>query len=194
MAYILGVDIGTSGTKTVLFSEDGTPVASATYEYPLYTPQNGYAEQEPLDWWNASVNGIKDVISQSNVSADDIKGVGLSGQMHGLVMLDAENQPIRKSIIWCDQRTAKEVAEITDKVGADRMIEITANPAITGFTAAKIMWVKNNELRITRSAGISSFRRITYALCLPANSQPRFPTRAECSFLTFRTAAGLTKY
>ena len=136
MAYILGVDIGTSGTKTVLFSEDGTPVASATYEYPLYTPQNGYAEQEPLDWWNASVNGIKDVISQSNVSADDIKGVGLSGQMHGLVMLDAENQPIRKSIIWCDQRTAKEVAEITDKVGADRMIEITANPAITGFTAA----------------------------------------------------------
>ena len=91
------------------------------------------------------MNGIKDVISQSNVSADDIKGVGLSGQMHGLVMLDAENQPIRKSIIWCDQRTAKEVVEITDKVGADRMIEITANPAITGFTAAKIMWVKNNE-------------------------------------------------
>ena len=83
--------------------------------------------------------------SQSNVSADDIKGVGLSGQMHGLVMLDAQNQPIRKSIIWCDQRTAKEVVEITDKVGADRMIEITANPAITGFTAAKIMWVKNNE-------------------------------------------------
>ncbi len=145
MAYILGVDIGTSGTKTVLFSEDGTPVASATYEYPLYTPQNGYAEQEPLDWWNASVNGIKDVITESKVSPDDIKGVGLSGQMHGLVMLDADNQPIRKSIIWCDQRTAKEVVEITDKVGADRMIEITANPAITGFTAAKIMWVKNNE-------------------------------------------------
>ncbi len=145
MAYILGVDIGTSGTKTVLFSEDGTPVASATYEYPLYTPQNGYAEQEPLDWWNASVNGIKDVIAESKVSPDDIKGVGLSGQMHGLVMLDVDNQPIRKSIIWCDQRTAKEVVEITDKVGADRMIEITANPAITGFTAAKIMWVKNNE-------------------------------------------------
>lgn len=145
MAYILGVDIGTSGTKTVLFSEDGAPVASATYEYPLYTPQNGYAEQEPLDWWNASVNGIKDVIAESKVNPEDIKGVGLSGQMHGLVMLDAENQPIRKSIIWCDQRTAREVVEITDKVGADRMIEITANPAITGFTAAKIMWVKNNE-------------------------------------------------
>ncbi len=145
MAYILGVDIGTSGTKTVLFSEDGTPVASSTYEYPMYTPQNGYAEQDPLDWWNASVNGIKDVIAQSEVAPEDIKGIGLSGQMHGLVMLDAENRPIRNSIIWCDQRTAKEVVEITDKVGADRLIEITANPAITGFTAAKIMWVKNNE-------------------------------------------------
>ena len=145
MAYILGVDIGTSGTKTVLFSEDGKAVASSTYEYPLYTPQNGYAEQDPLDWWNASVNGIKDVIAASEVNAEDIKGIGLSGQMHGLVMLDAENRPIRKSIIWCDQRTAKEVVEITDKVGAERLIDITANPAITGFTAAKIMWVKNNE-------------------------------------------------
>lgn len=143
MAYILGVDIGTSGTKTVLFSEDGAPVASATYEYPLYTPRNGYAEQEPLDWWQAAVNGIKEVTA--HVPAEEIKGVGLSGQMHGLVMLDAEDKPIRRSIIWCDQRTAAEVEEITRKVGADRMIEITANPAITGFTAAKIMWVKNNE-------------------------------------------------
>ena len=145
MAYILGVDIGTSGTKTVLFSEDGTPVASATYEYPLYTPRNGYAEQDPLDWWHASVSGIKDCLNISRVPAEEIKGIGLSGQMHGLVMLDAENKPIRKSIIWCDQRTANEVAEITEKVGADRLIDITANPAITGFTAAKIMWVKNNE-------------------------------------------------
>lgn len=145
MAYILGVDIGTSGTKTVLFSEEGTPVASSTYEYPLYTPRNGYAEQEPMDWWNATVNSIKDVIGQSDIPADEIKGIGLSGQMHGLVMLDAENKVIRKSIIWCDQRTGKEVAEITEKVGHDRLIEITANPAITGFTAAKIMWIKNNE-------------------------------------------------
>ncbi len=145
MAYILGVDIGTSGTKTVLFTEDGTPVSSATYEYPLYTPRNGYAEQEPLDWWNAVVNGIKQVISDSGIISSEIKGVGLSGQMHGLVMLDGDNKVIRRSIIWCDQRTAREVIEITEKVGHDRLIEITANPAITGFTAAKIMWVKNNE-------------------------------------------------
>lgn len=145
MSYILGIDIGTSGTKTVLFKEDGTPVSSATYEYPLYTPQNGYAEQDPLDWWNATVNGIKSVLSQSNVPAGEIKGIGLSGQMHGLVMLDAENNVIRNSIIWCDQRTSAEVNEITEKVGAKRIVEITANPAITGFTAAKILWVKNNE-------------------------------------------------
>lgn len=145
MAYILGVDIGTSGTKTVLFTEDGTPVSSATYEYPLYTPRNGYAEQDPLDWWNAVVNGIKQVISESGIVASEIKGVGLSGQMHGLVMLDGDNKVIRRSIIWCDQRTAREVIEITEKVGHERLIEITANPAITGFTAAKIMWVKNNE-------------------------------------------------
>ncbi|MCM1417791.1 MAG: FGGY family carbohydrate kinase, partial [Roseburia sp.] len=145
MAYLLGVDIGTSGTKTVLFAEDGSPVASATYEYPLYTPKNGYAEQDPADWWSAVVNGIGDVIEESGVPASEIKGIGLSGQMHGLVMLDAENKVIRKSIIWCDQRTEKEVAEITEKVGAQRLIDITANPAITGFTAAKILWVKNNE-------------------------------------------------
>lgn len=145
MSYILGIDIGTSGTKTVLFSENGSPVSSATFEYPLYTPQNGYAEQEPTDWWNASVNGIKSVLDESGIPASEIKGIGLSGQMHGLVMLDSDNKVIRKSIIWCDQRTAKEVVEITEKVGHDRLVDITANPAITGFTAAKIMWVKNNE-------------------------------------------------
>ena len=146
-SYILGIDIGTSGTKTVLFSEDGVPVSSATYEYPLYTPQNGYAEQEPLDWWNAVASGIRHVIDESGVSSSEIRGIGLSGQMHGLVMLDGDNKVIRRSIIWCDQRTAKEVGEITDKVGEDRLIDITANPAVTGFTAAKIMWVKNNEPR-----------------------------------------------
>ncbi|MCL2077673.1 MAG: xylulokinase [Oscillospiraceae bacterium] len=145
MAYILGIDIGTSGTKTVLFSEDGKAVASSTHEYPLYTPQNGYAEQNAEDWWNAVVNSVKDVLDESGIDSADIKGIGLSGQMHGLVMLDADNRVIRKSIIWCDQRTANEVDELNQKVGHDKLIEITANPAITGFTAAKILWVKNNE-------------------------------------------------
>ncbi len=148
MSYILGIDIGTSGTKTVLFDESGLPVSSATFEYPLYTPQNGYAEQNPEDWWNATVKGIASVLADSSIAACDIKGIGLSGQMHGLVMLDADNRVLRKSIIWCDQRTSNEVAQITKLVGHDRLIDITANPAITGFTAAKIMWVKNNEPEI----------------------------------------------
>lgn len=145
MAYLIGVDIGTSGTKTVLFDETGNAVASSTIDYPLYTPKNGYAEQNPVDWWNATVGTIRSVMNESGANANDVKGIGLSGQMHGLVMLDKAGEVIRPSIIWCDQRTANEVDEITNKVGANRLISITANPAITGFTAAKIMWVKNNE-------------------------------------------------
>lgn len=143
--YLIGSDIGTSGTKTVLFDLEGNTVASALSEYPLYQPKNGWAEQDPRDWWNAVCETIKAVITKSGVDPHDIKGVGLSGQMHGLVMLDKDDNVIRPSIIWCDQRTAKECEEMTDKVGADKLIEITANPAMTGFTASKIMWVKNNE-------------------------------------------------
>lgn len=148
MAYLIGVDLGTSGTKTVLFAEDGTVAASCTIEYPLYQPQNGWAEQDPLDWWNAVCGTTKAVIAKAGISASEIKGVGLSGQMHGLVMLDKFGNVLRKSIIWCDQRTAKECEEITQKVGAENLIKITANPALTGFTASKIMWVKNNEPEI----------------------------------------------
>nr|QGT51409.1 xylulokinase [uncultured Spirochaetaceae bacterium] len=148
MAYLIGVDLGTSGTKTVLFAEDGTVAASCTIEYPLYQPQNGWAEQDPLDWWNAVCGTTKAVIAKAGISAGEIKGVGLSGQMHGLVMLDKGGSVLRKSIIWCDQRTAKECEEITQKVGAENLIKITANPALTGFTASKIMWVKNNEPEI----------------------------------------------
>ena len=145
MAYLLGIDIGTSGTKTVLFTEEGTPVASAPVDYPLYQPQNGWAEQEPEDWWNAVVSGIRQVLNQSGAAASSIAGIGLSGQMHGLVMLDGNGSVLRRSIIWCDQRTAAECEEITARVGADRLIAITANPALTGFTASKILWVRKHE-------------------------------------------------
>ncbi|MBO5798101.1 MAG: xylulokinase, partial [Clostridia bacterium] len=145
MAYLLGVDLGTSGTKTVLFNETGTPLASHTVEYPLYQPQNGWAEQEPTDWWNATVEGIRTVLQKSGANPAEVKGIGLSGQMHGLVMLDKDNKVLRRSIIWCDQRTTAECEEIEARVGHDRLIAITANPALTGFTASKIMWVKNHE-------------------------------------------------
>lgn len=145
MAYVLGIDIGTSGTKTVLFDKIGSVIASSTVEYPMYQPENGWAEQEPMDWWNAVKSTVNTVISQSGVAASEIKGVGLSGQMHGLVMLDKDNNVLRPSIIWCDQRTAAECVEIEEKVGRERLIEITANPALTGFTASKIMWVKKHQ-------------------------------------------------
>ena len=145
MAYIIGIDIGTSGTKTVLFDETGKVIASNTIEYPMYQPQNGYAEQDPADWANAAVNTIKAVMKISGVNKEDVKGIGLSGQMHGLVMLDKQNEVIRRSIIWCDQRTAHEVDQMNEILGREKLIEITANPALTGWTAAKILWVKNNE-------------------------------------------------
>ena len=145
MAYVIGVDCGTSGTKTVLFREDGTVMASATVEYPMYQPKNGYAEQDPADWKAAMIRTIQTVVTKSGVAKEEIKGIGISGQMHGLVMLDKENQVLRKSIIWCDQRTAAEVEEMNRVVGREKLMEITANPALTGWTAAKILWVRNNE-------------------------------------------------
>ena len=144
--YVIGIDLGTSGTKTVLFDTMGKVIASKTVEYPMYQPQNGWAEQEPLDWWNATVTGIKGVIA--GIDPSEIVSIGLSGQMHGLVMLDENNKVLRKSIIWCDQRTTKECEEIESKIGKARLIEITANPALTGFTASKILWVRNNEPEI----------------------------------------------
>ena len=148
MAYVIGVDCGTSGTKTVLFDERGSVIASKTIEYPMYQPKNGYAEQDPADWANAMVNTIKAVMAQSGVKKEDVKGIGISGQMHGLVMLGKDNNVLRKSIIWCDQRTEKEVAWMTETIGTEKLIQITANPALTGWTAAKILWVKNNEPEI----------------------------------------------
>jgi xylulokinase len=145
MAYVIGIDIGTSGTKTILFDEKGNSVSSAFKDYPLYQPEIGWAEQKPEDWWEAVAYTIRTVIEKSGANAEDIKGIGLSGQMHGLVMLDKEGQVLRPSIIWCDQRTAEECNDITKAVGAERLIEITANPALTGFTASKIMWVKKHE-------------------------------------------------
>ena len=149
MAYLLGIDIGTSGTKTVLFDEKGNGLASYTGEYGMQQPKNGWAEQHPQDWWEAVVDGIRAVLGKSGVDAAEIAGIGLSGQMHGLTMLDKDNKVLRPAIIWCDQRTAQECAEIEALMGGrDRLIAITANPALTGFTAGKIRWVQKHEPEI----------------------------------------------
>ncbi|MDD3767085.1 MAG: xylulokinase [Eubacteriales bacterium] len=148
--YLIGIDIGTSGTKTVLFDLDGNVIASDTQEYPLFQPQIGWAEQDPNDWWRAVHTSIRNVVSKSQ--ADEVAGIGLSGQMHGLVMLDRDDNVLRRSIIWCDQRTQRECEEITQIIGDGRLIEITANPALTGFTASKIRWVQKNEPHIFEKA------------------------------------------
>ena len=115
--YLIGIDLGTSATKTVLFDEQCRVIASSSQEYPLSQPQNGWAEQDPLHWKEAAFSTIREVIKASGVDPKDIRGIGLSGQMHGLVMLDGQNRVIRPAILWCDQRTGKECEEITQRVG-----------------------------------------------------------------------------
>lgn len=145
MNYLLGIDIGTSGTKTILIDTYGIEIASSSADYPLYQRQNGWAEQAPLDWWHATIKTCREVLVKSGVDPREIAGIGLTGQMHGLVMLDESGDVLRDSIIWCDQRTGLEREQINAAVGPEKLLQITANPAITGFTAAKILWVRNNE-------------------------------------------------
>ena len=130
MAYLLGIDIGTSGTKTVLFQQDGKPVASHISDYLMDQPFNGWAEQNPDDWWQAVVAGIRGVLQQSGVTADLIRGIGLSGQMHGAVVLDEKGEVLRPAILWCDQRTGEECRIMTETVGRDTLVRITGNPAL----------------------------------------------------------------
>ena len=149
MAYFLGIDVGTSGLKSVLTDERGRVAAAKTVEYPLYQPKNGWAEQDPEDWVSAAAQSIRGVLEVSGVPAEDIVSVGLTGQMHGLVLLDAHNRVLRRAILWCDGRSAAECGEITERAGGrKRLIELCANPAIAGFTASKALWVRNNEPEI----------------------------------------------
>lgn len=145
MNYYLGIDLGTSGTKTVLFNQMGEKAASSTVEYSIDCPKNGWAEQDPEVWWKAVTETIASVIKTSGIDKNEIKGIGISGQMHGLVMLSKDGSVLCKCILWCDGRTEKECREITETIGKERLIEITANPALTGFTAGKLLWVRKNN-------------------------------------------------
>jgi xylulokinase len=145
MAYLLGIDVGTTGTKTVLIQENGQVLATATEEYPLHTPRPNWSEQDPVDWWRAVCASVRSVLGKVPHAAARIAGIGLSGQMHGAVFLDKKQQIIRPAILWNDQRTAEECAEITARVGASRLMELASNPALTGFTAPKILWLRKHE-------------------------------------------------
>lgn len=144
-SYLLGIDVGTTGSKAVLIGSGGRVAAEATSEYPMHTPRPLWAEQDPRDWWSAAVASIRRVLDQGGVQPAQVAGVGLTGQMHGLVLLDGRGGVLRPCIMWNDQRTADQCAAITERVGAHRLLELTGNPVLPGFTAPKVVWVRENE-------------------------------------------------
>jgi xylulokinase len=148
-ARFLGIDTGTGGTRAVLIDANGRVISSATAEHaPISSPRPLWAEQHPDDWWSAACRAIPECLARGKASAGEIEGIGLTGQMHGLVLLDAEGKVLRPSLLWCDQRTGAECEAITQKIGPQRLIELTANPALTGFTLPKIWWVQKHEPQV----------------------------------------------
>lgn len=152
MDTLLGIDLGTTGVKAALFAaDDGRVLASAFFEYPLLHPHPGWTEQNPDDWWQATVSAIRACMVDARlrgIESRDVRGVGLSGQMHGVVLLDEQGDVLRPCIIWADQRSDAQCKWITERVGATRLIELVSNPALTGFSAPKLLWVRDNEPEI----------------------------------------------
>ena len=149
MDYVLGVDVGTGGTRAVLVDRSGAIVSSATSEHlPFASPKIGWAEQDPRDWHKAAGSAIREAISSAGISAANIKSAGLAGQMHGAVLLDQNDEALRPSLIWCDQRTQEQCDWLNAKLGEARIIELTSNPALTNFTLTKLLWVRDNEPEI----------------------------------------------
>lgn len=145
MAYFLGIDIGTGGARALIIDHRGKALGSASANYPLLTPKPLWAEQHPGDWWKAVLACVPEACRNATVKPADISAIGLSGQMHGAVFLDENDEVIRPAILWCDQRTAAECEEITLRAGADAVKRITLNPVLTGFQAPKVVWLKNHE-------------------------------------------------
>ncbi|HEY4235243.1 MAG TPA: xylulokinase [Lacipirellulaceae bacterium] len=146
MSVYLGIDIGTSGTKTLAINAKGKILAQATATYPCHHPKPLWSEQDPDDWWDATVKTVRAAVKQAKLKPADVKAIGLSGQMHGSVFLDKKNRVIRRALLWNDQRTAAECEEIEKRAGGRReLIKMVANPALTGFTAPKILWLRNKE-------------------------------------------------
>jgi len=141
--FLIGLDIGTGGTKGLLVSPDGSVQARAFAEYPLHTPRPGWSEQRPEDWWKAAVTVLRELAHEAD--GRRIVGIGLTGQMHGSVFLDERGRSIRPALLWNDARTGEECAELERRVGRERLQEITGNPALAGFQAPKILWLRNHE-------------------------------------------------
>jgi xylulokinase len=143
--YFLGIDVSTTGSKALLIDAAGAVVATASAPHTLQTPRPLWSEQNPEEWWTASCAAIRKVLSEAGAGGDSVAAVGLTGQMHGLVLLDADGKVLRPAILWNDQRTGAQCDEIRTRLGKGRLIQITGNDALTGFTAPKILWVQENE-------------------------------------------------
>lgn len=145
---LLGIDVSTTGAKALLIDEMGRVVSSATTLLTLSTPRPLWSEQDPREWWAGVSQSIRQVFAQTGLTGSAIRSVGLTGQMHGLVLLDEQGDVLRPAILWNDQRTGLQCAEIRSRLGRDRLIQLTGNDALTGFTAPKVLWVQQNEPEI----------------------------------------------
>lgn len=141
----LGIDLGTSSVKVLAVDHNGNILGESSREYPVYYPKSNWAEQNPEDWWSNTKEAIQELISKNNLPANEIRSIGFSGQMHGLVALDEDNKVLIPAILWCDQRTAEECEDITNHFGQEKLTKLVGNKALTGFTAPKILWVKKNH-------------------------------------------------
>jgi xylulokinase len=140
--FFLGIDISTTGSKALLVDGKGVVAATASAPHTLQTPRPLWSEQDPREWWQASTTAVRAVLQQSGVSGESVLAVGLTGQMHGLVLLDEHGEVLRPAILWNDQRTQAQCDEIHRRIGREKFIQITGNVALTGFTAPKILWVQ----------------------------------------------------
>ena len=145
MPLLCGIDVGTTGARAIVIDEHGTIKGVGSADYPLSAPRPGWTEQDPEAWWTGSAESIHDALTAAEARRGDVAAVGLSGQMHSLVLLDGAGRVLRPAILWNDQRTAEECAEITRRVGWERLIAVTRNPVLPGFTAPKILWVRRHE-------------------------------------------------
>ncbi|WP_077620719.1 xylulokinase [Bacillus sinesaloumensis] len=154
MKYVIGVDLGTSAVKILLVNQNGEVAAEVSKSYPLIIEKSGYSEQNPEEWVEKTTAGLKELVEQFDGDITDIEGISFSGQMHGLVLLDNENQVLRNAILWNDTRTTKQCEEIYETFGKERLLEVTKNPALEGFTLPKILWVKENEPEIFERSSV----------------------------------------
>ncbi|MDE2857047.1 MAG: xylulokinase [Chloroflexota bacterium] len=145
MPYLMGLDISTTSAKALIIDHTGEVIAVANSPQPISQPQPLWSEQDPADWWEGMVKSIRAALAESGLRGEDISAIGLTGQMHGLVLLDKQGEALRPAILWNDQRTGAQCDFMTETIGARRLLELTGNPALTGFTAPKILWARDNE-------------------------------------------------